>query len=97
MTRLFFVRHGKTEWNLEGRYQGAHGDSPLLPQSLEEIKQLSEYLKTYRFAKIYSSPIKRALVTAQKIKENLPYNVRLEADAAFSEFNVGKMEGMKFP
>ncbi|NYA65102.1 histidine phosphatase family protein, partial [Lactobacillus salivarius] len=26
MTRLFFVRHGKTEWNLEGRYQGAHGD-----------------------------------------------------------------------
>ena len=52
MTRLFFVRHGKTEWNLEGRYQGAHGDSPLLPQSLEEIKQLSEYLKTYRFAKI---------------------------------------------
>ena len=96
MTRLFFVRHGKTEWNLEGRYQGAHGDSPLLPQSLEEIKQLSEYLKIYRFAKIYSSPIKRALVTAQKIKENLSYNVRLEADAAFSEFNLGKMEGMKF-
>ena len=57
MTRLFFVRHGKTEWNLEGRYQGAHGDSPLLPQSLEEIKQLSEYLKTYRFARIFSNGI----------------------------------------
>ena len=42
MTRLFFVRHGKTEWNLEGRYQGAHGDSPLLPQSLEEINFLKK-------------------------------------------------------
>ena len=36
MTRLYFVRHGKTEWNLEGRYQGAHGDSPLLAQSYLE-------------------------------------------------------------
>ena len=54
MTRLFFVRHGKTEWNLEGRYQGAHGDSPLLPQSLEEmiIKTNSSLLA---FAIIYMS------------------------------------------
>ena len=28
--KLYFVRHGKTQWNLEGRFQGANGDSPLL-------------------------------------------------------------------
>ncbi|MDU1934420.1 MAG: histidine phosphatase family protein, partial [Streptococcus thermophilus] len=27
--RLYFVRHGKTQWNLEGRLQGSKGDSPL--------------------------------------------------------------------
>ena len=28
--KFYFVRHGKTQWNLEGRFQGANGDSPLL-------------------------------------------------------------------
>lgn len=96
MTRLFFVRHGKTEWNLEGRYQGANGDSSLLPQSLDEINQVAEYLSQYKFKKIYSSPIKRAFTTAKNIRKKLPYDVRLEVDQAFSEFNLGKMEGMKF-
>jgi Fructose-2,6-bisphosphatase len=40
MTKLFFIRHGRTKWNLEGRYQGAHGDSPLLTESLHEIEEL---------------------------------------------------------
>lgn len=34
--KLYFVRHGKTEWNLEGRLQGAKGDSPLLEESIEQ-------------------------------------------------------------
>lgn len=25
---LYFTRHGKTEWNLERRFQGSNGDSP---------------------------------------------------------------------
>ena len=29
--QIYFVRHGKTEWNLASRFQGGHGDSPLLP------------------------------------------------------------------
>ena len=37
MTTLYFIRHGKTEWNLGGRYQGARGDSPLLDLSLIHI------------------------------------------------------------
>lgn len=31
--QIYFVRHGKTEWNLASRFQGGHGDSPLLSQS----------------------------------------------------------------
>lgn len=36
--KLYFVRHGKTEWNLEGRFQGANGDSPLLESSIKETE-----------------------------------------------------------
>ena len=32
--KLYFVRHGKTELYLEGRLQGAKGDSPLLKESI---------------------------------------------------------------
>ena len=34
--KLYFVRHGKTEWNLEGRLQGAKGDSPFLKNLLNK-------------------------------------------------------------
>ena len=96
MTKLYFVRHGKTQWNLEGRYQGAKGDSPLLEESYAEIIQLAGYLKQFKFAKVYASPIKRARVTAQKLVTNLDQHVKLEIDDAFKEFNLGKMEGMYF-
>lgn len=96
MTRLFFIRHGRTKWNLEGRYQGAHGDSPLLPESLREIDELASFLNDYNFAKIYSSPIKRARITAQKIESQLNQSLNIIQDEAFAEFDLGKMEGMLF-
>lgn len=43
--KLYFVRHGRTLWNQEGRFQGASGDSPLLPESIETLKRLYQYLK----------------------------------------------------
>ncbi len=51
--KLYFVRHGRTVWNLEGRFQGAGGDSPLLPESIETLKDLGLYLKDIPFDKIY--------------------------------------------
>ncbi|WP_057744923.1 histidine phosphatase family protein [Liquorilactobacillus capillatus] len=98
MTKLFFIRHGKTKWNLEGRYQGAQGDSPLLQESYQEIQQLCSFLKDYQFECIYSSPIKRAAITAEKIAEGLRLQQPLEVKSIseLREFNLGKMEGMKF-
>ena len=61
--QIYFVRHGKTEWNLERRFQGAHGDSPLLAESLNDIEKLGNHLKGTNFNGIYSSPLKRAFDT----------------------------------
>ncbi|AUJ30040.1 histidine phosphatase family protein [Liquorilactobacillus hordei] len=96
MTRLFFIRHGKTIWNLEGRYQGAKGDSELLPESHTEIKMLANYLKNEKFEKIYCSPIKRAFVTASELARALPQELAVEKNIGLSEFNLGEMEGMLF-
>ncbi|WP_136256080.1 histidine phosphatase family protein, partial [Onishia niordana] len=42
--KIYFVRHGKTQWNLEKRLQGQKGDSPLLPESYEAIARVNERL-----------------------------------------------------
>lgn len=96
MTRFYFVRHGKTIWNLEGRYQGAHGNSPLLPESYQDIKRLAQFLCQQHIDHIYSSPIKRAYLTAQILDQALGGNVPLSTDVALKEFDLGIMEGQKF-
>lgn len=96
MTRIFFIRHGKTEWNLDSKYQGAHGDSPLLPQSYQEIKLLAQSLSSIKIAHVYASPLPRAKTTAEKLIEVLGRPIPLTIDERLIEFNLGKMEGMKF-
>ena len=96
MTRIYFIRHGKTEWNLDSRYQGAHGDSPLLPQSYKEIKLLAKSLAPVPIAHAYCSPLPRAKTTAQELVKSLGKDIPLTVDDRLIEFNLGKMEGMKF-
>ena len=100
MTKLFFIRHGKTEWNLSGKYQGSKGDSPLLPESYKEIKLLAGYLASYKFQRIYCSPLKRAQTTAKTLQHDLAElqtkSVPLQVEPDLKEFNLGVMEGMKF-
>ncbi|WEV39356.1 histidine phosphatase family protein [Lactobacillus sp. ESL0680] len=94
--QIYFVRHGKTEWNLEKRFQGGQGDSPLLPQSLIDIKKLGQHLKNTKFRAIYSSPLKRAFATAQGIDDAMNAQLPVIIDERLREFNLGEMEGMQF-
>ncbi|CAM3172898.1 histidine phosphatase family protein [Lactiplantibacillus plajomi] len=97
MTKLLFIRHGKTEWNLEGRYQGSQGDSPLLPTSYDEIHQLAAALKDISFSHLYVSPLKRARTTATTLRDDLAQPaLPLTVMSRLREFNLGKMEGMAF-
>lgn len=96
MTVFYFVRHGKTEWNKESRYQGAHGDSPLLPQSYREIELLAQHFAAIHFVHAYVSPLPRALTTARFLIEQLSQQVPLTVDSRLREFDLGKMEGRQF-
>ena len=96
--KLYFVRHGKTQWNLEGRYQGGSGNSPLLPSSYVDIQKLANYLRKNKvqFKAFYASPLQRAVTTAVMIRNDMGINVPVITDKRLKEFNLGELEGMKF-
>ncbi|GEO57387.1 histidine phosphatase family protein [Companilactobacillus bobalius] len=93
---LYFVRHGKTQWNLEGKYQGGHGDSPLLSESLHDIGLLAKRLEDVEIDHMYSSPLPRAKTTAETLIKDLHRDVDLTIVDDLREFDLGIMEGRKF-
>lgn len=93
--KIYFTRHGKTEWNEERRFQGMNGDSPLLPQSYEEIKKLGIHLKDVPFEKIYSSPLSRAKKTAEGILMELTHKPEIILNDNLKELGLGDLEGQK--
>ncbi|CAJ2234426.1 histidine phosphatase family protein [Companilactobacillus paralimentarius] len=93
---LYFVRHGKTQWNLEGKYQGGHGDSPLLSESLHDIGLLAKRLENVEIDHMYSSPLPRARTTAETLIKDLHRDIDLSIVDDLREFDLGIMEGRKF-
>ena len=93
--KLYFVRHGRTLWNLEGRFQGASGDSPLLSESIDILKQLGQYLNEIHFDTIYSSDLPRAVKSAEIIQNQLQEPCPVKSIPDLREWQLGKLEGLK--
>lgn len=93
--KIYFVRHGKTEWNLEGRFQGYSGDSALLPESYQDLEKLGKYLAEIPFDAIYSSDLQRAQVTAQEIAKANHHCQTVQTSPQLREWNFGTLEGSK--
>ena len=64
--RVFIVRHGETDWNVQNRCQGV-SDTTLNTNGLEQAQAIANRLRLEHFDAIISSPLKRALITAQQI------------------------------
>jgi len=91
MTELWIVRHGQTDWNVQGRYQG-QADQPLNAVGLAQASAAAAKLQGRRFAAIYSSDLQRARVTAEVIAAALGMPVLV--DRRLREVNQGEWEGM---
>ncbi len=65
--RLYLTRHGETEWNVAKKLQGWE-NSPLTENGLKRAHQFKELVKDVEFDKIYTSDQKRAIDTANIIK-----------------------------
>ena len=86
MKTLYIIRHGETEWNKIGRYQGIT-DVPLNDNGIAQAKACANALKDVHFDRILSSDLSRALVTAETIRGNR--NVDITVDSRLREV-IGK-------
>ena len=90
--RLILVRHGESEWNRIGRYQGQL-DAPLSELGLRQAQALAERLSTETFDAIYSSPLQRARRTADAIAQFHP-SLAIQEDSALLEIDHGDWQGL---
>jgi broad specificity phosphatase PhoE len=84
VTTILLARHGETDWNREGRFQG-HADPPLNSTGRAQAVDLSVALMAEEIAAVYSSPLRRALETAEVVAashglEPLPVDDLREVD-----------------
>jgi broad specificity phosphatase PhoE len=89
-TQIFLFRHGQTDWNKEGRFQG-HTDIPLNQTGIEEAIELMSYIERIRPELIVSSDLQRAIKTAEIVNKNL--NLRMQITDSLRETNLGEAEG----
>lgn len=89
-TRILMLRHGQSEWNALGRWQG-QADIELSDLGYEQARQAVAKLGT--FDAVTSSDLRRARVTAAIIAEGLGVGL-LEGDHRFRESHVGEWEGL---
>jgi alpha-ribazole phosphatase len=91
MPKIVLVRHGKTVWNAEGRYQGKY-DIPLNEEGKEQAKKVGEALKDFPVKAVYSSPLSRCVDTAKEIAKH--HNLEVIKKEGFKEIDHGEWEGM---
>ena len=89
--KLFFVRHGETDWNLARRVQG-HSDIPLNEYGRYLARETAKGLKDVPFDLAYTSPLIRARETAELILEGR--NIPIMDAENIKELGFGIYEGM---
>lgn len=90
MTSIYLVRHGQTAWNKEEIFRGRR-DIPLNETGLKEGELAGEYLRKKEIHVIYSSPLSRALQTAQKIGQF--HNLDIRPLNGIIDMSFGGWEG----
>lgn len=99
MKEIYFIRHGQTDENSLGIRQGSEIDSELNELGRIQAKKTGKYLKKYRingkkFDCIISSPMKRAVETAEIIGKEIKYPKKIEIFNELIELRRGKMSGL---
>ena len=91
MTEIILVRHGETDWNVEGIFRGRL-DVELNELGIKQAGLLAKYLADKPLLAVYSSPLKRALRTAQIVASYHDIDVKIAADLI--DFDFGEWQGL---
>lgn len=93
MTRVYIVRHCEAQGNKDGRFQGKI-DSGISENGIAQLKLLEEKFKNIHLDAIYSSPLKRAVFTADAVNKYHGLEIRLNNE--LREIDGGEFEGNKW-
>lgn len=88
---LILVRHGESEGNVEGRLQGQR-DYPLTTLGQRQVEATAKRLALKKVTAVYSSPIKRALATAEAIVQ--PHALSVRPVSEIQEYDFGDLSGL---
>ena len=91
MTTILLARHGETEWNRIGRWQG-WADPPLNDTGRAQARRLAEQLQRVPFDAVYSSDLRRAHETAVIVAE--PHSVPVVTEPGLREIDIGAWSGL---
>lgn len=92
VTKLYVVRHCEAQANVDDIFQG-HRDGDITEKGEKQLEKLSEYFKNGKIDIIYSSPLIRAMKTAQAV--NKYHGVDIIPDLCLKEIYGGILEGRK--
>ncbi|WP_101758656.1 histidine phosphatase family protein [Oceanicoccus sp. KOV_DT_Chl] len=90
--KIVFLRHGSTKYNVEKRWMGSI-DLPLNKIGKLEVEKVANKLEKLTIDVIYSSPLIRALETANILRSNFPKNIDLVVLDGLAERSYGELEG----
>ena len=90
--KFYLVRHGETEWNKLGRFQGQY-DTLLNKTGLEQAKTTAMAAQEWGITSIYSSPLKRTMQVAEEMAKMLA--IPVETREGLKELALGELEGVK--
>lgn len=90
--KIYLVRHGQTDYNLQGIVQGSGIDASLNETGRKQADLFFEKFNSVRFDKVYTSALQRSIQSVEKfIEMGIPHQVVPE----LNEINWGTREGMK--
>ncbi len=89
---IVLIRHGETDWNTGSIFRG-HEDVRLNAAGIAQADATAEVLKHKVFEAVYSSPLKRALVTARRIA--MPHEIAVRENVGLVDINYGTWQGLK--
>jgi uncharacterized phosphatase len=92
LTKLCLIRHGETNWNKEGKLQGRE-DIVLNTYGEKQALYSGQYFKQMNWNVLISSPLKRALKTAEIIKDHLNFD-EIVVMEEFIERDYGEISGL---
>ena len=93
MSKLVCVRHGQSKWNKENRFTG-WVDIELSEQGVDEANKAGNLLVGYKFNKIFTSVLKRAIRTGEIIANKIGYTDEIIQNKALNERHYGELQGL---